>query len=170
MWLSIPDEVTCCFASGKWVDHPDPNYMGEYNMTTDCPSFVRDYDCKQPNSPNLVPPSLIRSQYRCTLILESCPHSLRAECHGLSAGALIPQQAHTCQHMPFCYWRGRPFRRMRNHSCAQANFSAGRMPAAHHKPIGRGGLHGRPAHHNARGQHHAPAFLLARVPAARPCC
>lgn len=88
-------------ASGKWVDHPDPNYMGEYNMTTDCPSFVHDYDCKQPNSPNLVPPDLIRSQYRCILDFTNCPHSLCAECCALfrvnhSLLVLCSQHASRC--------------------------------------------------------------------------
>lgn len=114
MWLNVPDEIMCLFASGKWVDHPDPSYMGEYNMTTDCPSFVRDYDCKRPNSPNLVPPDLIRSQYRCTLFLHPVNTAFLQSvvlCLVGSTAALLSSR-HTCQQKHNLKCRANTFRRM----------------------------------------------------------
>lgn len=49
---------------GSWVDHPDANYRGEYDMTADCPSFVVDYDCRRPDPAGKVDPDFIMAEYR----------------------------------------------------------------------------------------------------------
>lgn len=53
---------------GQWVDHPDPSYMGEYEMTLDCPDWAHDYDCRRPSNPELISPDFIKAQYRCAAL------------------------------------------------------------------------------------------------------
>jgi hypothetical protein len=74
--------------TGKWVDHPDPEYMGEYQMTADCPAWAQDYDCRKPNSPAPVNPDFIKTQYRCVHLESSftasdgmsCPLTVSLRC------------------------------------------------------------------------------------------
>ncbi len=35
--------------TGRWVDSPKEDFNGFYTMLTDCPSWVREYDCKNPS-------------------------------------------------------------------------------------------------------------------------
>lgn len=34
--------------TGNWVNSTDVNFNGFYTMSTDCPSWARDFDCKNP--------------------------------------------------------------------------------------------------------------------------
>ena len=34
--------------TGSWVNSPNDSFNGFYTMTTDCPTWARDYDCKNP--------------------------------------------------------------------------------------------------------------------------
>ena len=35
--------------TGRWADSPKADFNGFYTMLTDCPSWVREYDCKNPS-------------------------------------------------------------------------------------------------------------------------
>ena len=35
--------------TGSWADSPKEDFSGFYTMLTDCPSWVREYDCKNPS-------------------------------------------------------------------------------------------------------------------------
>ena len=35
--------------TGRWVDSPKEDFNGFYTMLTDCPAWVREYDCKNPS-------------------------------------------------------------------------------------------------------------------------
>jgi hypothetical protein len=42
-------------AQGKWVRHRRTKYRGLYNSTRDCPAWVQEWDCMNPQSPQWHP-------------------------------------------------------------------------------------------------------------------
>jgi hypothetical protein len=57
---------------GQWVNHHDDAYMGEYDMTADCPAWLHDYDCQHPPPSEHVDPATIKQEYRKIFAPDEC--------------------------------------------------------------------------------------------------